>query len=290
MPPARFPGDGLDFRRPVTSTFSVPPDEDSEVIDLTNEPDSPELPRGQVLPESSSRRHRPRPPRFGRNIMADFIDLAEEEDEDFDAPSSPEVEFVSETTRPTPAPQNHSQERILASNFWRMLPLPHALLGSTNDVPRRRRTPWQSAEIDTLLVGRNTGAQENWAFRIPFPSVQLEPSPERDRRRDTYKPPSPAPEGFTRSAEEDDVAICPNCDEELGKGDELKQQIWISKPCGHVRIKLYLSASPYLTVAVGILWGMHNESFSNEGEEKSTKDEAFCQMSSSWLWREDQLT
>ncbi|KAL4901655.1 hypothetical protein BDW74DRAFT_71938 [Aspergillus multicolor] len=231
MPPARFPGDGLDFRRPVTSTSSVPPDEDSEVIDLTNESDSPEIPRHQ-LPENSSRRHRPRPPRFGRNIMANFIDLAEEEDEDFDPPSSPEVQFVSATTRPTPIPQNQRPERILASNFWRMLPLPHAILGSTNDVPHRRRTPWRPTGIETLFVGDDTGNHENWAFTIPFPPI--EPLSERERQRDTYKPPSPAPEGFTRSAEEDDVAICPNCDEELGMGDDVKQQIWISKQCGHV--------------------------------------------------------
>ncbi|KAL5046105.1 hypothetical protein BDW71DRAFT_182823 [Aspergillus fruticulosus] len=233
MPPVRFPGDGFDYRRPVTS--SAPPDDDSEVIDLTNEPDSPQLPRRQ-LPESNSRRPRARPPRFGRNIMTDFVDLAEEDD-DPDPPSSPEVQFVSSTTRQPPPSQTQRPASLLASNFWSILPLPHTLFRPTNEGGYRR--PWQtrthfSPETD-LWLGDGPGAEVmatpevNWDLAVP-PGFERQ----RERPRDTYKPPSPALEGFTRSATEDDVAICPNCDEELGKGDEVKQQIWISKQCGHV--------------------------------------------------------
>jgi hypothetical protein len=51
-----------------------------------------------------------------------------------------------------------------------------------------------------------------------------------------YTGPSPAPEGFTRTPEETHNAICPNCEHELGTGDDpLRRQIWIAKPCGHVR-------------------------------------------------------
>ena len=51
----------------------------------------------------------------------------------------------------------------------------------------------------------------------------------------TYEAPPPAPEGFTRSPEEDDVLVCPNCDSELCKGDDdVKKQVWIAKQCGHV--------------------------------------------------------
>jgi len=50
-----------------------------------------------------------------------------------------------------------------------------------------------------------------------------------------YIEPSPAPEGFIKSTEEDDIVICPNCNDELGVGkDELKRQVWIAKACGHV--------------------------------------------------------
>jgi hypothetical protein len=52
----------------------------------------------------------------------------------------------------------------------------------------------------------------------------------------TYSAPPKAPEGFTRSPEEEGGAlICPNCEEELCVGsDETKRQVWIVKGCGHV--------------------------------------------------------
>ncbi|KAK3044225.1 hypothetical protein LTS18_001847, partial [Coniosporium uncinatum] len=51
----------------------------------------------------------------------------------------------------------------------------------------------------------------------------------------TYEAPPKAPEGFTRSPEEDDVIVCPNCGDELMTGEtETKRQIWVVKTCGHV--------------------------------------------------------
>jgi hypothetical protein len=51
----------------------------------------------------------------------------------------------------------------------------------------------------------------------------------------TYEAPPKAPEGFTRSPEEEGALICPNCEEELCVGsDEIKRQVWIVKGCGHV--------------------------------------------------------
>jgi hypothetical protein len=52
----------------------------------------------------------------------------------------------------------------------------------------------------------------------------------------SYEAPSAPPNGFTRSAEEADVLVCPNCGDELCSGEaELKKQVWIVKGCGHVR-------------------------------------------------------
>ncbi|KAM0700720.1 hypothetical protein Q7P35_012441 [Cladosporium inversicolor] len=49
-----------------------------------------------------------------------------------------------------------------------------------------------------------------------------------------YEPPPPAEKGFTRSPEEDEEVVCPNCGDELAVGkDEMKQQIWVVKSCGH---------------------------------------------------------
>ena len=53
-----------------------------------------------------------------------------------------------------------------------------------------------------------------------------------------YEAPAPPRPGYTRSASEDHVMVCPNCDEELGIGDtELQRQVWIVKKCGHVRAR-----------------------------------------------------
>lgn len=55
------------------------------------------------------------------------------------------------------------------------------------------------------------------------------------RSSSPYKAPRAATQGFTRKVEEDDMVVCPHCGDELGTGDnDLKQQIWVVKQCGHV--------------------------------------------------------
>ncbi|KAL2865118.1 putative RING finger domain protein [Aspergillus lucknowensis] len=236
LPTVRYPGDGLDFRRPATSSAQ----REEEVIDLTNEPDSPEVSREQQASGGESSSRRPRPPRFGRDIIADVVDLEEQEP---DTPSSPEVQFLSSTVRqqlpPPPRPPPRTPG-LMSSNFWRMLPLPHAsFFGSANEPAYRREVPWRAAshlsraELETLLIG-DVDAMD-FTINLDLDDWQLPGStPEVTRPQSSYKPPSPAPEGFTRSVEEDDIATCPNCDEELGTGDDTKQQIWVAKQCGHV--------------------------------------------------------
>ena len=51
----------------------------------------------------------------------------------------------------------------------------------------------------------------------------------------TYDAPSSPRQGFTRSPTEDQEIICPNCGDELGLGEnDIKQQVWVIKACGHV--------------------------------------------------------
>jgi hypothetical protein len=51
----------------------------------------------------------------------------------------------------------------------------------------------------------------------------------------TYDPPSPPRAGYTRAPKEEDILLCPNCEEELGIGkDDIKRQVWVIKKCGHV--------------------------------------------------------
>lgn len=65
-------------------------------------------------------------------------------------------------------------------------------------------------------------------FDLGFEGANQPPPPK-------YEPPEPAADGFTRSPEEDEEVVCPNCGDELAMGDtEDKQQVWVIKKCGHV--------------------------------------------------------
>lgn len=76
----------------------------------------------------------------------------------------------------------------------------------------------------------------------------------------TYEAPSQAPEGFTRSPEEEGNLVCPNCEEELCVGDdEIKKQVWIVKTCGHVCVSHFSTRARLLTNTTGLLRRMHNQ-------------------------------
>jgi hypothetical protein len=50
-----------------------------------------------------------------------------------------------------------------------------------------------------------------------------------------YEPPKDAAPGFTRTPGEDEIVVCPNCGDELATGsDDMKQELWVIKACGHV--------------------------------------------------------
>ena len=69
-------------------------------------------------------------------------------------------------------------------------------------------------------------------------------------------PPCAAPEGFTRSPAEGDDLICPNCEEELCKGDsDLKKQVWIAKACGHVSCIQILGVMKHILTALQVYCG-----------------------------------
>lgn len=263
LPPMRYPGDGYDFRRPIMSD----PPQREDVIDLTNEPDSLEE---QRRPQNSDSRTTPRLPRFGRNIMAEVVDLEEPEDIiRIDTPSSPEVQFVRATVRqpepvPAPPPRNRG---FIGANLWDLIRLqremaPRHLISREESF--RQEIAWRARdlhrrppdEVDMFLLGAAEEAIDledamdlaivgDRPLRAEYPTYGLTSG--RGSRQSSYKAPSPPSEGFTRSAGEDDLVVCPNCDEELGIGDETKQQIWVAKPCGHVRATLLHDVGALLT-------------------------------------------
>lgn len=166
-----------------------------------------------------------------------------------DAPSSPEVQFISASVRPPPS--RPSRQPTFGHNLLHMLHLhdPRVHGVPNRDVFReevarraRRMARHPPLDVDTVWVGGSGGAIDLTNFNLNLEMdyvLQSLATPDRGPPPNAYKPPSPAPEGFTRTAGEDEVVCCPNCDSELGTGDETKQQIWVSKQCGHVSLPPY---------------------------------------------------
>lgn len=241
------------------------------VIDLTDEPPSPIVAtRSNVHPLNRRRSPAPRPqrgPRYERNIIdtesnegtpATAVDLRE---------NSPEVQFIRERPRSESAnsrthrPTNHRSRLVIPRNppsaspersrvrSPPRLPLPWQPWGPPSVglfiAPTRRpfhrgdelidvddwhlsTGPFIDPEGHFEMPDFNFGLQ---GFNLEHPSRPVEQLP----RLPTYTAPPPARAGFTRDLKEDDVLVCPNCDDELGVGDnDIKRQVWVSKPCGHV--------------------------------------------------------
>lgn len=261
--PRRFPGDGLDHRRPITST---------DVIDLTEEDAVPAPAHTQPT------RNPTRPPRFGREIMDNVIDLATDEPQDTSGPPSPDLEIVGSRSiapaarRLNPQPIELDEEGddvVFVSETRRSIP-PN-IMQAVLELPRLRAVVEQrvhdrryaerqrQATINRVLHiaarqrhSSNTppqppprAARSHIFTRDEFTQPQMRygevgfdlgyshndpPSPDP-----TYKAPGKAPNGFTRSPQEEDSLICPNCEDELCIGDgEQKRQVWLVKACGHV--------------------------------------------------------
>jgi hypothetical protein len=198
-------------------------------------------------------------------MEADIVDLEEEPDDAGEGPSSsPEVQFLRATVRNPPPRRQWDPPSMFQGNF----PL------TRSRVPEEV-TPWvtrprlprphniMASHLDALFLGTRDSipniTSPDILLDYAMSSFSMEPASSRyeeRRRRDAYKPPSPAPEGFSRTLGEDDVAVCPNCDWELGTGEGKKQEIWVAKQCGHVRISrfdpsLYSLANIYVS---GLLW------------------------------------
>ncbi|KXG47710.1 Zinc finger, RING/FYVE/PHD-type [Penicillium griseofulvum] len=217
--PPRRPGDGLDYRRPVTLSHG-----ENVVIDLTDEPDSPPRRSGLQFPQDLM--NRTSPPADHPTV----IDLEAEPTVDpvHSSPNSDDVQFLeSISVRPRPI-----EPRFIDSNGIPMHYPPYTRSARGSGLGRSRRE-----EEDIMLAGRRLYERlesMRGTILLGAPDYTQPSQPPPSSRRSSYKGLSPAPEGFTRLLAEDDVPVCPNCEEELGTGEGLKQQIHIAKPCGHV--------------------------------------------------------
>jgi len=93
------------------------------------------------------------------------------------------------------------------------------LLGAALPAARATRGPPRvHVQLDFGLAAFDLGM--NGPARPATPKYEAPPRPEN---------------GFTRSPEEDEEVVCPNCGDELAvSDDETKAQVWVVKACGHV--------------------------------------------------------
>ncbi|CAG8903861.1 unnamed protein product [Penicillium egyptiacum] len=226
--PPRRQRDGFDYRRPVMLSPG-----DNVVIDLTDGPDSPPQRNVTSFPGPLHTPHPNRPLRFPRDLMNHTSTAA-------DGPAV--IDLEAETMDyPTDVSPNSGDVQIVGSSSVRPRPIEPRYLDN-HGIPmhfpahtRRRRlpeaVPWSSLRRQgvsdlELLHSAYIHSEGVYGLDAPMRAPQA--------RRSSYKELSPAPEGFTRLLAEDDVPLCPNCQDELGAGEGLKQQIHIAKPCGHV--------------------------------------------------------
>jgi hypothetical protein len=307
--PRRYAGDGLDYRRPVSSAreqdagsvdltgeeedIAIDMGRDETVIDLTaddsgygaSQDDNNGGQQGNSGVQQQSDRARrtnigaPRLPR-GMDIIID-LDNGEEEwrmATPVPQPGSPEIEFISSRPidprslrPPTFGGSNSDGDEV---EFVRENALPEAevrrrrnreldnvmdLFGTLNgrfthlraQVDRfnaqvnRTANRFHEPIVPTRSASRGHAHVRVGAFVAPimdFGEVAFEIGPRvrvPEPPPPTYDAPEKAPEGFTRSPDEEGALVCPNCGDELCVGgDEVKRQVWIVKACGHVSSSL----------------------------------------------------
>lgn len=276
LPPLRR---GFDLRRPIMSQ----PRQD--VIDLTEDTNSP--PHAQTIPpaplhdEVSAAANRP--PRFDRNII--HID-DEEAEPVITRGASPEIEFL--TSRPRS--RSLSATRRLARRRPAITPgtirRPQVAVRVPAGERNHNQPPGWADALQALHFPRsfrNDFAHGNeelvgWEgdlghtfFRAPDINLNFAEAgfnyeqPARVQPRlPTYESPPAAQTGFTRSPGEDDILVCPHCDDELGVGpDEVKRQVWVIKACGHVRsrsLHYFLCTNIYPRFTVATVQGIERKS------------------------------
>ena len=246
---------------PITTPQPEPRAPRHDIIDLTQDPSSP--PPDFVLPPERTPDPLLRRPhgnmdrgdaRRSPNNHSDpghdfaFIDLSDDNAQP--APRhSPDIQFLSSRARSRSVGIDDRPVSRPVTNRPRAANPPTP---GSNHVPERRPPPPHGLSmrvgILTQQLGQGIGRFVGWEAppaHIPMPNeldfhavgFDLE-HPNREPpqpRSPTYEtPPAPRP-GFTRSPQEDDFLVCPNCEDELGAGEnEVKKQVWAVKQCGHV--------------------------------------------------------
>lgn len=262
LPPSlsrRYPGDGLDYRRPVSSSS---PQHSQTVIDLTSDDSeltlsgasTPNMPPAPSVPAT-------RLPNFDREI----IDLSEDTPQVLPrqpldvvpVPESPEVEFVaerqlpeSERRQPVPFQYVRPPDFDLTDEDLQILGEATSGVGVNGGRPGSGGYPTRATQagVGSMLerfglynIRLRNAAQGHRGARVArsngedvirigdhtfippnldFHSVGFDMGlRQHSPAAPIYEAPPSAPEGFTRSPMEDEVLLCPNCGDELCTGE-----------------------------------------------------------------------
>ncbi|KAL8735978.1 MAG: hypothetical protein Q9166_000540 [cf. Caloplaca sp. 2 TL-2023] len=264
LPGLRFAGDGYDFRRPAPAPAA------HDVIDLT-EDYSPEIQRQARPTAGANTSSSGSQTNSTRHAFRDLIDIDEEsawatvgsssESPDLEllavrsirsqntSDTEPRRRTEARPTRPRsilrPPGSSHTDNRPFGLGGWGAL-RQHAQGHRAQHTAQQFNRLLHSnhhhthAPADVLLMHEGRGDIilpgdldfVSQGFRMGDVTATRQAQPPLP----TYDAPSPARQGFTRSPKEEDVLVCPNCEDELGTGkDDTKRQVWVVKACGHVR-------------------------------------------------------
>ncbi|KAG9191432.1 hypothetical protein G6011_09520 [Alternaria panax] len=232
-------------------------------------PSSPEIEfiSSRTLPSGPRRPHLPVPPT--RNDAHPNADLHGNFDDDDDAAAANNSDEDIQFLRSAPLPEHEQRRRAANEQMDNVLDLFGTLNGRFTHL--RAQVERFHEQVHRTRTRFGAGGQNAWerepvppsrsasrgrmgagaphirvgvgAFMAPvmdFEMVGFEIGGGRAREHPppppTYNAPPKAPEGFTRSPEEEGGSlVCPNCEEELCVGgDDVKRQVWIVKGCGHV--------------------------------------------------------
>ncbi|EPX70733.1 SUMO-targeted ubiquitin-protein ligase subunit Rfp1 [Schizosaccharomyces octosporus yFS286] len=108
-------------------------------------------------------------------------------------------------------------------------------LGSANSMsPSLFEMLLSRMRYESSYSGQEANSSVNSDYFSDFVPESESQSPSIEERKETYVPPKPATEGYTRSFGSEVTMTCPRCHEELGASKSAeKSSVWATK-CGHV--------------------------------------------------------
>ncbi|KAF9878076.1 cell cycle control protein [Colletotrichum karsti] len=230
----------------------------ADVIDLTNEPDSP-VQSHAPRPIANPRRQNPQgrnPPSFARSdssILAGNPPVIDLTDDSPEVPRRLRPERPALHHPPMPPPYRNRERREPSGFMLRNTASAFSGLAAglrRHLYPLHLFPPEEDAQLLDILHTRIQPGDLN----NPLGNIQLQYEngafDRPDSPKPVHQPPPPARSGYTRDTGSDLVVVCPACNEELaydpdvptnesqptrkGKRQRSENHFWALKACGHV--------------------------------------------------------